>query len=86
MIKPGKGADIVHISIGVDIVKGLDPNKDKVLLDEDLLNGTLQFETFKNGCYLKDDDQINTFFKKSPAKGLALLIRAFLADCVDFCK
>ncbi|HCP39861.1 MAG TPA: hypothetical protein DIT98_18770 [Verrucomicrobiales bacterium] len=64
MIKPGKGADIVHISIGVDIVKGLDPNKDKVLLDEDLLNGTLQFETFKNGCYLKDDDQINTFFKK----------------------
>ena len=63
-IKPGKGADIVHISIGVDLVKGLDPNKDKVLLDEELTKGNLQFETFKNGCLLNDDDQINTFFKR----------------------
>ena len=70
MIKPGKGADIVHVSIGDDIVKGLDPNKDKVILDEELTNGNIQFETFKNGCILSDNSLINTFFKKITSEEL----------------
>ena len=73
MIKPGKGADIVHISIGDDIVKGLEPNKDKILIDINLISGELQYEPFQKGCYIKDGDQINSFFKKITAEQLKLM-------------
>ena len=73
MIKPGKGADIVHISTGDDIVKGIEPNKDKILIDMNLISGDLQYEPFQKGCYIKDGDQINSFFKKITAEQLELM-------------
>ena len=73
-IKSGRGSDIIHISPGDDIIIRLNPFKDRIIVDNDLINSELQYKNRKNGCFIKDDDQINTFFKKINSDQLMAII------------